>query len=92
MTVRRSTCFFALGLLVVALATSTGSTQSDPRTAEIKKRLERFGLKVTEVSFAPAKAPSPAVWAAGTAAYLCNQNVYPTGNPGWHIITVSKKT
>ena len=51
MTVRRSTCFFALGLLVVALATSTGSAQPDPRTAEIKKRLERFGMKVIDVSF-----------------------------------------
>ena len=58
----------ALGLLLVALAASAGSAQTDPRAAEIKKPLERFGLKVTEVSFAPATAPSPAVWAAGTAA------------------------
>ncbi len=53
-------------LVLVALAASTGSAQPDSRGAEIKKRLERLGLKVTDVSFAPAKGPSPAVWAAGT--------------------------
>jgi hypothetical protein len=75
---QRSTYLLA-GLLLVALATSAGSAESDPRSAEIKKRLERFGLKVTEVSFAPAKGPSPAAWAAGTAAQY--------DKPSWDKVT-----
>jgi len=71
--------WFLAGLLLVAIAASAGAAESDPRASEIKKRLERFGLKVTEVSFAPAKAPSPAVWAAGTAAQY--------DKPSWDKVT-----
>jgi hypothetical protein len=67
------------GLLLVAFAASADASDADPRAAEIKRRLERFGLKVTEVSYAPAKAPSAAVWAAGTVAQY--------DKPSWDKVT-----
>lgn len=76
----RQLCVLLLaGLLLVAVAASAGAADSDPRAAEIKRRLERFGLKVTDVSYAPAKPPVAAVWAAATAAQY--------DQPSWDKVT-----
>ena len=55
-------------LCAVVLAAAAVAADADPRAAEIKRRLERLNLKVTDVSVAPAKGPAAAVWAAGTVA------------------------
>lgn len=69
----------SLVVLVVLTGSAAAAPASDPRTAEIKIRIERAGLKVVEVGFAPARDSAPAVWAAGTVAQY--------DRPSWEKVT-----
>ncbi|HET8679873.1 MAG TPA: hypothetical protein VFM39_07105 [bacterium] len=60
-------------------AASTPPVPSDTQSAEIKRRLERVGFRVTEVAYAPATANGPAVWVGGTMAKY--------DQPNWDRVT-----
>lgn len=69
----------SLVVLVVIAGSTAAAPAGDPRTAEIRKRLERFGLKVVEVGFAPGRDSTPSVWAAETVAQY--------DRPSWEKVT-----
>jgi hypothetical protein len=58
----------AAAVLALAVAPAGHALAVDPRAAQIKARLEYFGLKVLRVEFAAATTTAPPVWAATTAA------------------------
>lgn len=65
--------------LLTAVGHAAPTMPSDTRSAEIKRRLERVGFRVTEVAYAPATATGPAVWVGGTMAKY--------DQPNWDRVT-----
>jgi hypothetical protein len=68
------------GLLTTgATAAPAPSASPDPRLAEIRRRLEHFGLRVVDVGHAPATASAPDLWIAVTVAKY--------DQPSWDRVT-----
>ncbi|MDR7421580.1 MAG: hypothetical protein QN159_03820 [Armatimonadota bacterium] len=57
-----------LACALAAAAAPVPSPSPDPRIAEIRRRIEHLGLRVTDAGHAPATSSAPAVWLAITPA------------------------